>query len=111
MIIHTEGDLSTLREWSDALAQELQDNGNDVTYYKQPYTSLGYPSNPPGTFVGSWSHQITNANARDDATAAIKYWMIDRIPGSQSPATGIDMTTIEALPDFDPPLEPTPTDE
>lgn len=106
LIIHTEGDRTTPRAWSDALYAELIENGNDVTYLKQAYTSRGYL---PGGPAGKSAHQIANVDARDEAIAEIAQWMDAAIPESQESATGIDMESIEALSDFDPPLIPTAT--
>jgi Ca2+-binding RTX toxin-like protein len=104
LIIHTEGDLATLREWSDTLFAELQANGNDVEYFQQPYESLGYDVG----FIGSNAHSIANQDARDEATAVIGDWASRNIPGANAKATGVDQATIDALPDFNPPLEPAP---
>jgi hypothetical protein len=104
LIIHTEGDLATLRVWSDTLFAELQANGNDVEYFQQPYASLGYDLG----FFGSNAHQIANQDARDEATAVIGNWASRNISGANAKATGIDQAAIDALPDFNPPLQPAP---
>jgi Ca2+-binding RTX toxin-like protein len=104
LIIHTEGDQFTLRFWSDTLFAELQANGNDVEYFQQPYASLGYDLG----FLGGNAHGIANQDARDEATAVIGNWASRNIPGANAKAKGIDQAAIDALLDFNPPLQPAP---
>jgi hypothetical protein len=105
LILHTEGDQSTLLVWSENLFAELLANGNDVQYFPQAYTSRGYD---PGDFGGTNAHQIANPRARDEAAAEIGRWLAERVPGSQDRAAGLNRAAIDALPDFVG-LTPTPS--
>lgn len=105
LIIHAEGDRTTLREWSDRLFQTLTNNGNLVTYETPLYESLGYPN--PGT--GGNAHGLAAEGSRFDAAARIHDWMVAEVPGATAPATRLKLTKIQALPDFSPALLPSPT--
>jgi hypothetical protein len=105
LVIHAEGDRTTLRSWSDRLVQTLTANGNLVTYETPAYESLGYPN--PGT--GGNAHELAAEPSRFDAAARIHAWMVAEVPGATAPASGLRLKAINALPDFSPALQPTPT--
>ena len=101
LIIHSDGDTFTPRVWSDMLYDELLANGNNVSYFKQDYASIGLDPNG--------AHQIRNSEKRDEAIKEVNKWMLKQIPGSWKFARGIDMDAINSLPDFSPLLEPSAT--
>lgn len=105
LIIHAEGDRTTLRSWSDRLFQTLTNNGNLVTYETPLYESLGYPN--PGT--GGNAHGLQAEGSRFDAAQRIYAWMASEVQGATEPASGIRMNVINALPDFSPALVPPAT--
>jgi hypothetical protein len=106
LVIHAEGDRTTLRAWSDRLVNSvLMPAGKDVTYETPLYESLGYPN--PGTGVNA--HSLTAEPSRYDATARINSWATGKVPLYTEVSGAVDMGTIQALPDFSPALQPTPT--
>ncbi|MBL8225186.1 MAG: hypothetical protein JNM50_07650 [Chromatiales bacterium] len=104
LIVHAEGDRTTLRAWSDRLFGLLTDAGKDVTYETPPYESLGYSN--PGT--GGNAHSLTAEGSRFDATARIYNWAVMKVPGVAMPGLGINYGAIQALPGFTPALQPSP---
>jgi hypothetical protein len=105
LIIHAEGDRTTLRSWSDRLFQVLTDNGNLVAYETPLYESLGYSNPGPGFNA----HGLAAEGSRFDAAERIWNWSVGNVPGATDVATRLKLRTIQALPDFSPALLPPPT--
>lgn len=107
LIVHADGDSVTPVTWSDRMYDTLLTAGKDVSYFKPPYQTLYPNGGPRDPNRGQPAHSLNAEGARWDFVESLNDWMVGVIPAAGEAATAVDMGSIAALPDFDPPLVPT----
>jgi Ca2+-binding RTX toxin-like protein len=106
LIVHADGDSVTPVSWSDRMYGTLLAAGKDVSYFKSPYQTIYPNGGPRDPNRGQPAHSLNAEGARWDFVESMYDWMVGRIPGAGEVATGVDMGTVAALPEFDPVLVP-----
>ena len=106
LIVHADGDSVTPVSWSDRMYGTLLAAGKDVSYFKPPYQTIYPNGGPRDPNRGQPAHSLNAEGARWDFVESMYDWMVGRIPGAGEVATGVDMGTVAALPEFDPVLVP-----